>query len=269
MTPHGASVHKIFAKKCKPISSAEILQYLHAVDLLLHACLQARARTVCAATKFCSPIFSSCTPCALTKFTAVQNLCHQSLAQTLSCSITSSNQKMPRHESHEENCGVCRENAGELELPYGIVWENDLWLLRHFPPPGSAVGWVTLQTKRHVPGPGYFDDREVVSFGPTLRHVCKVLQEATASLRIYVAAMGESAHHFHMHLVPKYEDGPKAWAVFGQAAEVAAGRLSVDASKVEALVVDLRARLAANPPTRRPPRLRKATARVVCNVAII
>jgi diadenosine tetraphosphate (Ap4A) HIT family hydrolase len=152
---------------------------------------------------------------------------------------------MPRHESHDAACAVCEENAGERAMPHGVLWEDDLWLVRHYPPPYAAAGWMTLQAKRHVAGPGFFNDAEAAALGPTLRRMCRAIQDSTGCLRVYVAAMGESAHHFHMHMVPKYEGGPKAWAVFGQAAEAAAGRVDVPEERVLAVIKEFQARLAA------------------------
>ncbi len=133
-------------------------------------------------------------------------------------------------------------------MPYGIFYENDLWIVRHLPPSGCVVGWITMQSRRHVAGPAFFNDAEVNSLGPTLRHLSQIVLEATGCLRVYVGAMGESFPHFHMHLVPRYEDGPKGWPVFLQPTEAAAGRLQVDESKVEAMALAIKAKLGENPP---------------------
>ena len=68
------------------------------------------------------------------------------------------------------------------------------------------AGWLTLQTRRHVPEPAAFSDAEAASFGPTLRFFESVLRDITGALRIYTVAMGESFPHFHGHLVPRYAE---------------------------------------------------------------
>src|SRR6185369_15958604 len=114
--------------------------------------------------------------------------------------------------SFAEGCGVCAALVASRPL-----FENDLWHVRHVDPPHGVAGWMMLVSRRHVAGPAHFDDREAASFGPTLRHLERVLEEVTSALRIYTAAMGESHPHFHCHMVPRYAEmpkGAKAWGVF-------------------------------------------------------
>lgn len=137
-----------------------------------------------------------------------------------------------RHASYVETCGVCRSLSGAT--PQAPLFENDLWHVRHGSPPG-VPGWMMLITKRHVPGPAHFDDRETASFGPTLRHLSRTLENVTGALRIYVAAMGESHPHFHAHLVPRYAEMPKdakAWGVFDLQRASGAGEIAVDEAEV-------------------------------------
>ena len=110
-------------------------------------------------------------------------------------------------------------------------------------------------TRRHVGGPAHFDDAEAASFGPTLRHLQRVLEETTGALRIYTAAMGESHPHFHAHMVPRTPQMPKdakAWGVFDLQRAAGAGEITVAAAEVVAVAVDspsrgLRAGAAAAP----------------------
>jgi diadenosine tetraphosphate (Ap4A) HIT family hydrolase len=156
-----------------------------------------------------------------------------------------------RHPSHDTTCGVCRSNAGDTAIPGGIIYENDLWLVRHAPPPYGVAGWMTLQSQRHVGGPAHFDDAEAASFGPTLRHLEKVLEEITGALRIYTAAMGESFPHFHGHMVPRRAEMPndaKAWGVFDLQRQAGQGTVTVDEAEVSRIIAAYRDRLAADPP---------------------
>lgn len=158
-------------------------------------------------------------------------------------------------------------------MKHGILFENDLWLVRHSEPPYGVAGWITLQSKRHVAGPGFFNDEEAATFGRALRHLAQLLQSVTGCLKVYIAAMGESYPHFHCHLVPRYPDdavptgagedlaaaaassasassaapAPKGWAVFAQAGEAAAGKVAVHGSRVEAIVSSIKQKLAESP----------------------
>lgn len=135
-------------------------------------------------------------------------------------------------------CGVC----ALLQQP-GALWQDELFQLRPADPPYGVAGWLMLITRRHVAGPAVFDDREADALGPTLRRCSKALLEASRALRIYVAAMGESHPHFHMHLVPRsarMERDAKGWAVFDLQRAANAGEITVDEAEVQALLARLR-----------------------------
>ena len=132
-------------------------------------------------------------------------------------------------DSFAPDCGVCRKlkNAS----PDNILFQNELWHVCATDPPTGVPGWMMLITRRHVSGPAAFNDREAASFGPTLRHLQRVLLEVTGALRIYTAAMGESSPHFHGHMVPRYATMPKAakaWAVFDLQRAAAAHEIDPD-----------------------------------------
>jgi diadenosine tetraphosphate (Ap4A) HIT family hydrolase len=115
-------------------------------------------------------------------------------------------QQTKQHPSFDQACGVCLSLSGDNPSP--SLFENALWQVRHIDPPYGVSGWMMLISQRHVGGPAHFDDREAASFGPTLRHLERCLEEVTGAVRIYTAAMGESHPHFHCHMVPRYVDMP-------------------------------------------------------------
>lgn len=152
-------------------------------------------------------------------------------------------------------CGVCQTLAGGNGPgdPH-FVMENALWHVRHAGPPFGVPGWMMLMTRRHVGGPAHFDDAEAASFGPTLRHLQRVLEQTTGALRIYTAAMGESHPHFHAHMVPRTPAMPKdarAWAVFDLQRAAGAGEITVELADVALAVDRYRAALRAAPPPAR------------------
>jgi diadenosine tetraphosphate (Ap4A) HIT family hydrolase len=153
------------------------------------------------------------------------------------------------HPSFQSTCGVCASLGGPT--PARALFENELWHVRHIDAPYGVAGWMMLISQRHVGGPAHFDDREAASFGPTLRHLEKVLEEVTGALRIYTAAMGESHPHFHCHMVPRYAvtpGGAKAWGLFDLQRAAGAGEVTVDPAEVTRLVELYARALAVNPP---------------------
>ena len=137
---------------------------------------------------------------------------------------------------NDPNCRICSVSTGEIEPPHGILYQDDLWIVRHSAPPYGVAGWLTLQTRRHCPEPASFNDAETKSFGPTLRFFEGVLREITGALRIYTVAMGESFPHFHGHMVPRYAETPgdvKTYGVFLLSEAAARGEIQVDEAEVK------------------------------------
>jgi diadenosine tetraphosphate (Ap4A) HIT family hydrolase len=149
--------------------------------------------------------------------------------------------------ARDSNCVICKR----LEDPAGLLFHNEIWQVRVTTPPTAVPGWVLLMSQRHLPGPAEFDEREALSFGPTVRHLHRVLLEVTGALRIYMAAMGESSPHLHAHFVPRYAAMPKdakGWAVFDLQRAATAGEIAVDEAHCADMAERYRAALASAPP---------------------
>lgn len=143
------------------------------------------------------------------------------------------------------SCAICN-----LVASSGALFESELWQVRTIDP-CAVPGWVMLVSTRHLPGPAAFDDREAASFGPTFRHLQRVLLEVTGALRIYSAAMGESSPHFHCHLVPRYAEMPKqakGWPVFDLLRASGAGEIPIDDAEIARVRQAYAGALAASPP---------------------
>jgi diadenosine tetraphosphate (Ap4A) HIT family hydrolase len=145
-------------------------------------------------------------------------------------------------------CGVCAENADTTLMHGGVIWEDEIWILKSNGPPFGVAGWLTLQTKSHTSSAADFNDAQSSSFGPTLKRVQAALLSASGAARVYVAALGEMHKHFHMHLVPRYEAteataAVKGWSLFMQLGEVTKGTVIVDVERHNAIIVAVRALL--------------------------
>jgi diadenosine tetraphosphate (Ap4A) HIT family hydrolase len=149
----------------------------------------------------------------------------------------------------EPACGICTSVRGPEAKR--ALFENELWYVRHMDPPYGVPGWMMLISQRHVAGPAHFDAREAASFGPTLRHLERVLERVTGALRIYTAALGESYPHLHAHMVPRYAEMPrdaKAFGVFDLLRAAGAGELRVDEAEIARLSAAYAQALADDPP---------------------
>jgi diadenosine tetraphosphate (Ap4A) HIT family hydrolase len=146
-------------------------------------------------------------------------------------------------------CAVCATLSGPGRLE--PLYEDALWHVRAAPSPPGVPGWMMMISRRHVAGPAHFDDAEARAFGLALRHFERVLEEVTGAQRIYTAAMGESAPHFHAHMVPRTATMPKdarGWGVFDLERSAKAGEHAVDDGAVERVAAAYARALAAQPP---------------------
>jgi diadenosine tetraphosphate (Ap4A) HIT family hydrolase len=143
----------------------------------------------------------------------------------------------------DPNCKACRANI-EPGNEY-LVWRNDLWVLRHTKPPYAALGWMTLHSVRHAQGLTKLSPPELADLGPTIKRVSDAVIAATGALRVYLASMTEVTPHFHAHLIPRYEGGPKGWDAFRQKEPAARDNSGVDHAEVLRVVREVGLSLSA------------------------
>jgi diadenosine tetraphosphate (Ap4A) HIT family hydrolase len=122
-----------------------------------------------------------------------------------------------------------------------LVWQNELWTLRHTGAPYAELGWMTLHSRRHAPAITQLTDAELRDFGPTAKLICEAITAATGALRVYVATLTESTPHFHAHFAPRYEGGPKGWETF--ALKTKPGSRNVAESDVARVIAEVGQRL--------------------------
>ena len=138
-------------------------------------------------------------------------------------------------------CGVCsaHRTTGLAESRYEIS-RSSLWLLRHHPDPSPLVGWLFLDTLRHVGGPADFTPDEAASWGPAVQQACQLVRQLTGCDRVYAIAFGEGARHLHLHLIPRFADDPTtaAWLIADHYRSVERGERSAADPALVANLVD-------------------------------
>ena len=112
-------------------------------------------------------------------------------------------------------CGVCLQHNDSVGKERFEISRNELWVLRHHPNPAPRLGWLLLDTSRHVSGPVDFSDREASQWGLAVQQASRLVQTMTGCDRVYAIAFGEGARHLHLHLIPRVGDDPEteAWCV--------------------------------------------------------
>jgi diadenosine tetraphosphate (Ap4A) HIT family hydrolase len=106
---------------------------------------------------------------------------------------------------------VCREVSGEIELPGGALWDDELVLAFHVPPllePRPLLGHLLVVPRRHADTWADLTDEEASRIGLATARLARPLRTVTSAERIYTAVLGHHSPHFHLHLFPRYPGTP-------------------------------------------------------------
>jgi len=114
----------------------------------------------------------------------------------------------------EDECLVCRELRGDVTVPGGFLLRDGAVTAFHLPPldeHGSPyLGHLLIVTHRHVARLGDLSDEESAAVGRTATRLARALTEAGGAEWVYSAVIGTGVPHFHLHLIPRYPDTPRA-----------------------------------------------------------
>ncbi|MEJ7569374.1 MAG: HIT domain-containing protein [Gaiellaceae bacterium] len=143
-----------------------------------------------------------------------------------------------------DDCLVCREVSGQIELPGGLLWDDDQVIGFHIPPtagnPRPYLGHCMVVTRRHVDHLGDLTESEAASVAQAARAIAKGLRGEGAE-RVHVAVIGLGVEHFHQHLYPRYPGVPvgTSWMAVDELPEAPHG----DAAEIATFVARVRDRL--------------------------
>lgn len=110
----------------------------------------------------------------------------------------------------EETCFVCRKHRGELEMPGGVVFEDDLVFVSHGTMKPQALtypGIFFVEPRRHVPTMAELTRPESERIGWLASVVAKALASEGAE-RSYLEVLGHHVPHLHVWIIPRYPKTP-------------------------------------------------------------
>ncbi len=117
--------------------------------------------------------------------------------------------------SGDSACLICRKQRGEIDLPGGPIYSDELVFACHAhlwdEKPDQYLGWLVLETRRHTPDLTSLTEQEAVQIGKMARLLARTLKEELKAEKIYLFVIGEGIAHFHMHLLPRYPETPREY----------------------------------------------------------
>lgn len=108
------------------------------------------------------------------------------------------------------SCFVCAEQAGEVEVPGGVLDDGPV-LTFHVPPPDGVnpvyAGHLLVTAQRHAPDFAALDASEAGEVGVAIAKYSHALKQLGAQ-HVYVATIGHRVSHLHVHLLPRWPETP-------------------------------------------------------------
>ena len=109
----------------------------------------------------------------------------------------------------DNNCAYCVE--GELVDKFGIkicdLNAKKVYLFKE----QSHKGRVIVASKHHVSEMVELSEEERNAFFHDVNHVAEAIHKAFSPDKVNYGAYGDTGHHLHFHLVPKYREDAFEW----------------------------------------------------------
>lgn len=108
------------------------------------------------------------------------------------------------------DCVICKYAADGTYT----VFENEHWIVRHSNETNIS-GYVLVEPRRHFLDLSHATPAEAASYGEVLSKSMNAVREVTQCERIYTFSLGESCPHYHLHVIPRRADFPRAYRARG------------------------------------------------------
>lgn len=112
-------------------------------------------------------------------------------------------------------CLVCRKHRGEVAVPGGIIFEDDLVSISHAQLWGEEkdhyLGHVFVETRRHVPELADLTEQEAQAVGLYTSRVAKALLQTEGMEHVYTFFIGDGVPHVHIHVIGRYPGAPREY----------------------------------------------------------
>lgn len=112
-------------------------------------------------------------------------------------------------------CIVCRKHKGEIDIPGGVIYEDELIFVSHAQLWGDEkehyLGHVFVEVKRHVAELADLTEQEAQVIGLFTSRVAKALLHTEAMEHVYTFFIGDGVPHVHIHVIGRYPNAPREY----------------------------------------------------------
>jgi histidine triad (HIT) family protein len=113
------------------------------------------------------------------------------------------------------DCFICRKHRGEILIPGGAIYEDDLVYAGHASIPEgqttACLGSLLVEPKRHVPGLADLTDHEAQAVGLLITRLSRALMAGESAEHIYAFVLGHNVPHLHIWVMPRYPGTPREY----------------------------------------------------------
>ena len=114
-----------------------------------------------------------------------------------------------------EDCIVCRKHRGEIQMPGGVIYQDDLLYISHAQirdgETKAFLGTLFIETKRHADAMEDLTEEEAAAVGRMARKLSGALKAATRADHIYLFRFGHHVEHFHLWIVARHPGTPREY----------------------------------------------------------
>jgi len=120
---------------------------------------------------------------------------------------------MSTDEQQKADCFICRKHRGEIIIPGGAIYEDDIVYAGHLRTGAhpTYLGYLMAETKRHTPGLAELTDQEAQALGLLVTRLSRALKACEGAEHIYSFVLGPDVPHMHIHVVPRYPGAPREY----------------------------------------------------------
>jgi histidine triad (HIT) family protein len=111
------------------------------------------------------------------------------------------------------DCLVCRKHRGEVAVPGGLIFANDLISIYHAQLWGEEkdhyLGHLFVESNRHVPQLADLTEQEAQAIGLWTSRVAKALLQTESMEHVYSFYIGDGMPH--VHVIGRYPGAPREY----------------------------------------------------------